>query len=140
MTTRSHFVTAAAVAALLAITTGAQSLAGSTPYPTMFYGDESTTLANGTETTIVTANASHPQDLLLLLLTNQTATAVRVAFRDTTGGAVRFYVNLAPQGGAVIEFPAPVKAAAKNTNWTAQLSAGGISVDVFAQYTRRGAF
>lgn len=90
-------------------------------------------LTSTTETTLLAATASTFHDLVMLMMSNESATEVRVDFRDTTGGTVLFSVDLAPDGGgAVIPFRVPWPQAAVNTNWTAQLSAGVSTVYISA--------
>lgn len=99
-------------------------------------GRQATTLSNTTETTIVTAVASTFLDLVLLVLTNATATAVSVTIRDDTAGTILGIFDLAANGGAVIPFAVPISQAVVNKPWTAQLSAGSITVHVFAQFVK----
>lgn len=90
------------------------------------------TLSTTTETTLLAAAASTFHDLVFLMLTNTSSTAVRVDFRDTTLGTVLFSVGLAANGGAVIPFPVAVPQTTVNTNWTAQLSAAVTDVRILA--------
>jgi hypothetical protein len=90
-------------------------------------------LTSTTETTLVAATASTFHDLVMLVMSNESATEVRVDFRDTTGGTVLFSIDLAGDGGgAVIPFRVPWPQATVNTNWTAQCSAGVSTVYVSA--------
>lgn len=92
------------------------------------------TLTNTTETTLIAAAASTFHDLVKVIATNTSSTAVRVDIRDDTGGTVRFSLYLAADGGgAALTFPVPVTASAVNDNWTAQLSASVTDVRIFAQ-------
>lgn len=96
--------------------------------------DATTTIASSSsETTILAAAASTFHDLTLLVLTNATATAVSCTIKDGTGGTTRMIVDLAANGGAVIPFPRPLKAAANNTNWTCTLSSAAVTVHIYAQ-------
>ena len=96
--------------------------------------DATTTIASSSsETTILAAAASTFHDLTLLVLTNATATAVSCTIKDGTAGTTRMIVDLAANGGAVIPFPRPLKAAANNTNWTCTLSSAAVTVHIFAQ-------
>jgi hypothetical protein len=99
------------------------------------------TLTNTTETTIAPAVAATFNDLEgLNVCTTATfsgsPTAVRVDFRETTGGAVRFSQTIPLTPGsdiAPICFPAPIKQAVVNTNWTAQVAfVGGTSPAITA--------
>jgi hypothetical protein len=93
------------------------------------------TLSTTTETTLVAAGGAGVfRDLVALVLSNTSATAVRVDIRDSTAGTIRLSVFLAADGGgAVIPFPVPLTQAAVNNNWTAQLSAAVTDVRVTAQ-------
>jgi len=93
--------------------------------------------SSSAETTIVTAVASEFHDLVMLVLTNQTATAVNVTIKDATAGTTRMIVALAANGGAVLPFPVPLpQLAAVNNNWTATLSSAAVTVNVFAQFIK----
>lgn len=93
------------------------------------------TLTSTTETTLIAAGGAGVfRDLVLLTLTNTSATAVRVDIRDSTAGTVRLSMFLAADGGgAVIPFPVPLNQATANNNWTAQLSAAVTDVRITAQ-------
>ena len=95
------------------------------------------TLTNTTETTLLTAAASTFHDLTKVIVSNTSATAVRVDFRDTTAGTVMFSIY-APAGQTVgfTDSTDPIEQAAVNTNWTAQLSAAVTDVRIFAQAIR----
>lgn len=85
-------------------------------------GDATVTLANNTETTIVAATASTFYDLVEVTVTNTGAVTLNVSLRSTTGGAVRRIIQV-PAGDTVqAVFPATLKQAAVNTNWTVQSS------------------
>ncbi len=91
--------------------------------------------SSSSETTIITAaGAGVFADLVGLILTNQTATAVNVTIKDSTAGTTRMVIALAASGGAVIMFPRPVKQATANNNWTATLSSAAVTVNIFAQF------
>lgn len=77
------------------------------------------TISSTTETTISAAIASVFQDLLQLVITNTSATAVRVDIRDATAGTVKFPIQMAAWETKVLHFPHPIKQSAVNTNWTA---------------------
>ncbi len=92
-------------------------------------------LTTTTETTLIAAGgAGVLRDLVLVVLSNESATEVRVDIRDSLAGTIRLSVDLAPDGGgAVIPFPAPFKQASANNAWTAQLSAAVSTVYLTAQ-------
>lgn len=92
-------------------------------------------LTDTTETTLIAAVAGMKNVIRQVYVTNDSSTTVRVDFRDTTGGSVIFH-QIAPAAnpsGATESYWEP---AAKNTNWTAKLSAspsggnGTLYVDV----------
>lgn len=95
--------------------------------------DATTTISTTTETTILAAAVSTFHDIVLITIANTSATATRVDFRDTTGGAVRF--SLYVPAGATIGFapPIPVKQTTVNTNWTATLGTAVTDVRIFIQ-------
>lgn len=96
--------------------------------------DAPITLSSTTETTLIAAGAAGVfHDLTMLLVTNSSATAVRVDFRDATAGTIRFSLALAANGGAVVAFPTPWKQTTAANNWTAQLSAAVTDVRIAAQ-------
>lgn len=92
--------------------------------------------SSSSETTIGTAVASTFLDLVSLVITNQTATAVNVTIKDATAGTTRMIIALAANGGAVLSFPVPVTQASVNNNWTATLSSGSVTVNIFAQFVK----
>jgi hypothetical protein len=81
-----------------------------------------TTITTSTaETTVLTAVASTFLDVYGAIVTNTSATAVTVAFKDSTGGTTQF--NIAVPAGETRGFMLPESAAIKqgtvNNNWTA---------------------
>jgi len=92
------------------------------------------TLTSTTETTLLAAAASAFHDITKIIISNTSATAVRVDFRDTTTGTVLFSIY-APAGQTVgfTDSNDPIEQTTVNTNWTAQLSAGVTDVRIFAQ-------
>lgn len=96
------------------------------------------TLTATTETTILAAVASTFLDIVKIVITNSSATAVRVAVKDATAGTTRIEVALAANGGAVIDFGAvPLTQNAVNNNWTVSASAAVTSLYCFAQAIKR---
>lgn len=100
-------------------------------------GSQTTTIAASTsETTVGTAVASTFLDLTSVMISNTSATAARVDFRDTTGGSVIFSIY-APAGdirGAIFNTPQPQTSV--NTNWTAQSSASITDLRIFLQFIK----
>lgn len=91
------------------------------------------TLTNTTETTLIAAVASVFLDLVEVVASNTSATAVRLDIRDSTGGTIRHTLYL-PSGdvrGFVLQVPTPQ--ATVNTNWTVQLSASVTDVRITAK-------
>ena len=98
---------------------------------------QQTTITNSTsETTFVTQVASTFCDLLHLVVTNRSGTACYVTIKDATTGTTRMILNIAANGGAVLNFPAPMNQAVVNTNWTATLSVNTVTVDIFAMFVK----
>jgi len=91
-------------------------------------------LTTTTETTLIAlGGAGVFRDLSMLLLSNESATEVRVDIRDATAGTPVISFDLAPDGGgAVMPFPVPLPQATANNNWTAQLSAAVSTVYITA--------
>lgn len=92
------------------------------------------TLTTTTETTLLAAAASTFHDVTKILVSNTSATAVRVDFRDSTAGSVM--MSLYVPAGQIIGFTDsndPVEQTTVNNNWTAQLSAAVTDVRIFAQ-------
>jgi len=81
--------------------------------------------ALATEVTLLaTGGAGVFHDLLLLTLSNLSATKVTAIIRDTTAGGAVFEFSLAADGGgAIVSLATPMPQAAANTNWTLELSA-----------------
>lgn len=94
---------------------------------------QTTTISSGTETTILTSVASTFLDLVMLILCNTSATAVRVDIRDATAGTIRFAIYLPAgdtRGFSIPGVPIPQTTAANN--WTAQLSGAVTDVRIYA--------
>ena len=96
------------------------------------------TLTTTAETTLLAAAAATFHDLTKVLISNTSATAVRVDFRDTTAGTVLFSIH-APAGQTVgfTDSSDPIEQTTINTNWTAQLSAVVTDVRIFAQAVKK---
>lgn len=101
-------------------------------------GTQTTTISASTsETTIVTAASSIFNDLIMVVVSNTSATAVRLDFRDTTGGSVIF--SLYAPAGQAVGFSVPgtaVPQTSVNTNWTAQSSASVTDLRIFALFEK----
>lgn len=101
-------------------------------------GTQTTTIsASTTETTIVTAAASTFNDLMLLVISNTSATAARVDIRDTTAGSVLFSIYV--PAGDVRGFSmggVAIPQTTVNTNWTAQSSASVTDLRVYAVFAK----
>jgi len=101
------------------------------------YTQNTITLSDTTETILISAGGAGVfHDLTLLWVTNSSVTAVRVDFRDATGGTVRFSLALAANGGAVPPILIPIAQITANNNWTAQLSSAVTDVRIFAQMVK----
>lgn len=102
-------------------------------------GTQTTTLsATTSETTIVTAASGVFNDLVMLIVSNTSAsTNTRIDFRDTTGGTVLF--SLWSQAGAPptgFVLPLPIPQTTVNTNWTAQCATSTTDVRIYAVYAK----
>src|SRR5581483_142196 len=102
-------------------------------------GTQTTTISASTaETTIVTAAASVFNDLIMLIVSNTSAsTNTRIDFRDTTAGSVLF--SLQSNGGQPpVGFclPTPIPQTSVNTNWTAQCATSTTDIRVYAVFAK----
>lgn len=103
-------------------------------------GTQTTTISASTsETTIVTAAASTFNDLMMLIISNTSAsTNTRIDFRDTTGGTVLFSLEsiggAAPIGFALGGVAIPQTSV--NTNWTAQCATSTTDVRIYAVFAK----
>lgn len=88
------------------------------------------TLTSTTETTIASAVASIFNDLRAVIITNTSATGVRVDFRTVAAGTVVFSIWAPATTTLVINLPVVCKQATVNTAWTAQLSAAVTDVRI----------
>lgn len=95
---------------------------------------QQTTITNSSaETTILSAGASGVfHDVVKLIASNQSGTAVTVTIKDATAGTTRLIFTL-PANSVAFEssFEVPVKQNAAANNWTATLSANTVTVDFF---------
>lgn len=92
------------------------------------------TLTNTTETTLIAAGGAGVfRDIVGLVISNESATEVRVDIRDSSTGTVRLSLDVAADGGGgVISLPVQLTQASANNAWTAQLSAAVSTVYVTA--------
>lgn len=102
-------------------------------------GTQTTTISASTsETTIVTAAASTFNDLIMLIISNTSAsTNTRIDFRDTTTGTILF--SLESVGGAApvgFSLPVPIPQTSVNTNWTAQCSVSTTDIRIYAVFVK----
>jgi hypothetical protein len=100
-------------------------------------GVQKTSITTNTETTVVTAGAAGVfQDVYAIVVTNKSATAVSVDFKDATAGTTRMTLA-APandtRGFTVTVDSAMVQAVAAN-NWTATVSAAVTSIEITMLY------
>ena len=79
--------------------------------------------------------ASQFSDITGIIAVNTSATAVRVDFRDSTGGTIQFplYVPAGETRGFSNMF---YKQTTVNSNWTAQLSAAVTDVRLYGTYVK----
>lgn len=95
----------------------------------------SITLTDTTETTLIAAGGTGVyHDLTLLMVSNTSGSKIRIDFRDTDSGSVIFSVEAAADGGGNNPpFKIPVKQTTANTNWRATLSGSVTDIRIFAQ-------
>lgn len=101
-------------------------------------GVQKTTIANTTETTIITAAASTFHDLYGLIIANTSATATSVAIKDATAGTTRMNIAI-PAGqtaGFMLDAGSAVTQAVVNNNWTATAAASVTSLEITALYVK----
>lgn len=91
------------------------------------------TLTSTTETTLIAAVAATFNDITGIICENTSATAVRVDFRDSTGGTIQFSLYL-PAGDTRGFSNMFYKQTTINNNWTAQLSAAVTDVRIYGTY------
>ncbi|MGF7236020.1 MAG: hypothetical protein ACQSGP_13825, partial [Frankia sp.] len=100
-------------------------------------GVQKTSISVATETTVLTAGgAGVVNDVYAIVVTNKSATAVFVDFRDATAGTIR--MTLAAPASDTRGFTVPVdsamvQAVAAN-NWTAQVSSAVTSIEITMLY------
>ena len=93
-----------------------------------------TTISNATETTVLSAVAATYLDVYGVLITNTSATATEVDFRDATGGTVRFTISAPANDTLGIALPSISPQTTVNNNWTAQAadSVTSLKITLFA--------
>lgn len=91
-----------------------------------------------TETTLIAAIASTFNDVYGLIVTNISALACEVIFRDVTAGTPRFSINVpaAETRGFMLSESAAYKQATVNTAWTAQCGTSVASIKISALYVK----
>lgn len=98
---------------------------------------QTTTISASTaETTVITAAASIFNDLSAIWVSNTSATAARVDFRDTTAGSVLFQLYVPSGDIRGVSFNTPFPQTSVNTNWTAQSSASVTDLRITALYIK----
>ena len=102
-------------------------------------GQQITTITSSTsETTVVTAVASTFLDIYGVIVTNSSATASNVAFKDSTAGTTRFniYVPAGETRGFMLPESGAVVQATVNNNWTATCGTSVASIVITALYVK----
>jgi len=92
-----------------------------------------TLTASTAETTLLAGVVGTFLDLCQLVITNSSATATTITIRSGTAGTIKLIVDIAANGGAVINLPVPLAQVTANTTWTAQSSAAVSSIHIMAQ-------
>jgi len=94
---------------------------------------QTTTITGTTETTILTSVASTFLDLVMLIISNTSLTAIRIDFRDATAGTIRFSVYVPAGDTRGFSIPGvPIPQTTAGNNWTAQLSLSATDVRIYA--------
>jgi hypothetical protein len=100
-------------------------------------GSQTTTISASTaETTIVTAAASVFNDLTTIIVSNTSATATRVDFRDTTAGSVIFQLFVPASDTRGVAFSTPLPQTSVDTNWTATCITSITDLRITAQFIK----
>ena len=102
-------------------------------------GQQITTITSSTaETTCVTAVASTFLDIYGVIVTNTSAAASNVAFKDSTAGTTRFniYVPAGETRGFMLPESGAVTQATVNNNWTGTCSASVASIVITVLYVK----
>lgn len=102
-------------------------------------GSQITTITSSTsETTCVTADATYKLDVYAVFVTNTSATATEVSFKDSTAGTTRF--TLSVPANDMRGFCLPVDAGhlqnAANNNWTATCADSVASIIITAFFVK----
>jgi hypothetical protein len=102
-------------------------------------GVQKTSITVATETTVATAGGSGIfNDIYAIVVTNKSATAVFVDFRDATAGTVRMTLA-APAGdtrGFTVAVDSAMVQAVANNNWTATVSSAVTSIEISMLYVQ----
>lgn len=102
-------------------------------------GAQITTITSSTsETTCVTADATYKLDVYGVLITNTSATATEVSFKDSTAGTTRFWVSVPANDmrGFVLPMDAGHNQNAANNNWTATCADSVASVIITVLFVK----
>lgn len=96
-------------------------------------------VATSTETVITTASAGAFHDIYGLILANTSATASTFLLKDVTAGTTKaeFYLPAGDTRGFMLPSVDGIPSAATNTNWTATLGTGGLTVVVTVLYVSK---
>ncbi|MGJ4888944.1 hypothetical protein ACQR1Y_12160 [Bradyrhizobium sp. HKCCYLRH3099] len=96
-------------------------------------GQQKTTITTTTETAITAAGGANVfVDLYGLIVTNTSAAAVTVTFRDVVGGTARFSITVPANDTRGFMLPAAdaVTQSTANSQWSATLGASATSIDI----------
>lgn len=89
------------------------------------------TISNTTETTVLAAGGSGVfHDVYGIIITNTSATATEVTFKDSTTGTSRFKISAPANDTRGITLPFIVPQATANNNWTATAADSVSSLDI----------
>ncbi len=98
-----------------------------------------TSIANGTEATLLAASAGSMHDLIYIMMSNSSDAAVIVDVRGVTGGNIQMSVSVPANGVAGVSLPVPLPPSSGDTgnNWTIDMpDITGTTVYVSALFSR----
>lgn len=102
-------------------------------------GAQKTQISSSTsETTVVTADATYKLDVYGVIITNTSATATEVTFKDSTTGTTRFIIAV-PAGdtrGFMLPMDAGHNQNAANNNWTATCADSVAAIEITMMFVK----
>ena len=139
-------VTVSAITASTAVNIGDSTgvgYSGSNPLPITevvtrgSYKTAYASVTNGTETNILTGEASYYHDLVWIMCANQSDVAVAIDLRETTGGTIMATIEVPANGTAGIAPTLPMPQSNISGAWTADMDdITGTTVDITALFKK----